>query len=117
VIGPYQGNVAAVRRPWAQQNRDRIEAYIRAYRRSIAWLYEPNNRTDAIAILHSHLPHMPEVIAEASYGELLDHAQGFFRACEIDRAGLDSVLSLRSRYGVPAKRLDDPAKYCDLSFG
>jgi len=117
VIGPYQGNVAAVRRPWAQQNRDRIEAYIRAYRRSIAWLYEPANRVEAISILRHHLPQMPEVIAEASYAELLDHARGFFRACEIDPRGLDCVLSLRSRYGVPAKQLDDPAKYCDPSFG
>ena len=117
VIGPYQGNVAAVRRPWAQKNRAKIEAYIRAYRRSIAWLYEPQNRTEAIAILTSHLPQMPEEIAEASYGELLDPARGFFRNCEIDRAGLECVLSLRSRYGLPPKRLDDPAKYCDLSFG
>ena len=117
VIGPYQGNVAAVRRPWAQDNRDRIEAYIRAYRRSIAWLYEPANRTEAIAILNSHLPQMPQEIAEASHGELLDPARGFFKACEIDRAGLDCVLSLRSRYGLPARQLHDPAKYCDLSFG
>jgi ABC-type nitrate/sulfonate/bicarbonate transport system substrate-binding protein len=117
VIGPYQGNVAAVRRPWAQKNRAKIEAYIRAYRRSIAWLYEPQNRTEAIAILTSHLPQMPEEIAEASYGELLDPARGFFRNCEIDRAGLECVLSLRSRYGLPPKRLDDPAKYCDMSFG
>ena len=117
VIGPYQGNVAAVRRPWAQQNRAKVEAYIRAYRRSIAWLYEPNNRTEAIAILMSHLPQMPPEIAEASYGELLDPARGFFRACEIDRVGLDCVLGLRSRYGRPPRLLDDPAKYCDLSFG
>jgi ABC-type nitrate/sulfonate/bicarbonate transport system substrate-binding protein len=116
VIGPYQGNVAAVRRPWALANRDRIEAYIRAYRRSIAWLYEPANRAEAIAILTSHLPQMPQAIAEASYGELLDPARGFFKTCEIDRAGLDCVLGLRSRYGLPAKPLHDPAKYCDLSF-
>jgi ABC-type nitrate/sulfonate/bicarbonate transport system substrate-binding protein len=117
VIGPYQGNVAAVRRPWAQDNRGKIEAYIHAYRRSIAWLYEPQNRTEAIAILRHHLPQMPEVIAEASYGELLDPARGFFRACEIDPAGLDCVLSLRSRYGLPRKQLNESAKYCDLSFG
>jgi ABC-type nitrate/sulfonate/bicarbonate transport system substrate-binding protein len=117
VIGPYQGNVAAVRRPWAQQNRAKVEAYIRAYRRSIAWLYEPNNRTEAIAILMSHLPQMPPEIAEASYGELLDPARGFFKTCEIDRVGLDCVLGLRSRYGRPPRLLDDPAKYCDLSFG
>ena len=117
VIGPYQGNVAAVRRPWAQQNRAKVEAYIRAYRRSIAWLYEPQNRAEAIAILASHLPQMPPAIAEASYRELLDSKRGFFRNCEIDRTGLDCVLELRSRYGLPAKQLDDPKKYCDLSFG
>ena len=117
VIGPYQGNVAAVRRPWARDNRAKVEAYIRAYRRSIAWLYEPNNRIEAIAILMSHLPQMPPEIAEASYGELLDPARGFFKACEIDRVGLDCVLSLRSRYDLPQRLLDDPMKYCDLSFG
>jgi ABC-type nitrate/sulfonate/bicarbonate transport system substrate-binding protein len=117
VIGPYQGNVAAVRRPWAQDNRGKIEAYIRAYRRSIAWLYEPANRTEAIAILRQHLAQIPQEIAEASYGELLDPARGFFRACEIDPLGLDCVLSLRSRYGRPPKQLNEPAKYCDLSFG
>ena len=117
VIGPYQGNVAAVRRPWAQDNRAKVEAYIRAYRRSIAWLYEPENRSEAIAILRHHLPQMPEVIAEASYGELLDSKRGFFRNCEIDRTGLDCVLELRSRYGLPAKQLNEPAKYYDLSYG
>jgi ABC-type nitrate/sulfonate/bicarbonate transport system substrate-binding protein len=117
VIGPYQGNVAAVRRPWAHENRAKVEAYIRAYRRSIAWLYEPQNRTEAIAILTSHLPQMPQAIAEASYRELLDPISGFFKTCEIDRTGLDCVLELRSRYGLPAKLLDDPAKYCDLGFG
>ncbi|WP_298253867.1 ABC transporter substrate-binding protein [Bradyrhizobium sp.] len=117
VIGPYQGNVAAVRRPWAQQNHSKVEAYIRAYRRSIAWLYEPGNRGEAMAILRRHLPQMTPEMADASYRELLDPAHGFFRSCEIDRAGFDCVLELRSRYGLPHKQLDDPAKYCDLSFG
>ena len=117
VIGPYQGNVAGVRRPWARENRQKVSAYIRAYRRSIAWLCEPENRTEALATLRRHLPQMPEVIAEASYVELLDPARGFFRNCEIDPVGLECVLGLRSRYGLPQRQLNDPAKYCDLSFG
>jgi ABC-type nitrate/sulfonate/bicarbonate transport system substrate-binding protein len=117
VIGPYQGNVAAVRRPWARDNRAKVEAYIRAYRRSIAWLYEPHNRDEAIAILRRHLPQMTQEMADASYGELLDPARGFFRNCEMDSAGFDCMLELRSRYGLPAKQLNEPAKYCDLSFG
>lgn len=117
IIGPYQGNVAAVCRPWARENRPKVSAYISAYRRSISWLLDPQNRNEALAILRRHLPQMPVEIAEASYVELLDPARGFFRTCEIDRSGLECVLALRSRYGVPPKQLKDPAKYCDLSYG
>src|ERR1700759_1990783 len=31
VIGPYQGNVAAVRRSWGAANADKVSGYIRAY--------------------------------------------------------------------------------------
>ena len=117
VIGPYQGNVAAARRSWAKENRGKVEAYIAAYRQSIAWLYEPRNRVEAIEILRRHLPQMTQEMAEASYSELLDPARGFFRTCEIIRAGFDCVLELRSRYALPKKQLTDPGKYCDLGFG
>jgi ABC-type nitrate/sulfonate/bicarbonate transport system substrate-binding protein len=115
-IGPYQGNVAAVRRNWARQNASKVIAYIRGYRHSIAWLYEPSNRAEAIEILQRNLPQMPGEIAQASYTELLDPIRGFSRNCEIDRDGLDCVLKLRSRYGLPSRALNDPEKYCDLSF-
>jgi ABC-type nitrate/sulfonate/bicarbonate transport system substrate-binding protein len=117
VIGAYQGNVAAARRPWAQQNKSKVVAYIRGYRNSIAWLYEPSNRKEAIEILRRHLPQMPRAVAEASYAELLDPMNGFFRSGDIDPEGLNCVLELRSRYGSPPKPLSDPARYCDLSYG
>jgi ABC-type nitrate/sulfonate/bicarbonate transport system substrate-binding protein len=117
VIGPYQGNVAAVRRSWAQQNRPRVLSYIKGYRHSIAWLRRPAHRKEAIEILRRHLPQMPVEIAEASHAELLDPIKGFFRNCDIDRAGLECVLKLRSRYGLPPLLLNDPEKYCELSYG
>jgi ABC-type nitrate/sulfonate/bicarbonate transport system substrate-binding protein len=116
VIGAYQGNVAAVRRSWAQHNRSKVLAYIRGYRDSIAWLHVPSNRVEAIEILRRHLPQMPPEIAEASYAELLDPMRGFFRSGDINRDGLNCVLELRSRYGRPSRLLNDPAKYCDLSY-
>ena len=117
IIGPYQGNVAAVRRSWARQNRSKIVAYIGGYRRSIAWLYQPANRREAIEILRRHLPQLPADMAEASYAELLDPVRGFFRNCEIDSAGLGCVLELRSRYGLPSLLLKNPEKYCDPGYG
>jgi ABC-type nitrate/sulfonate/bicarbonate transport system substrate-binding protein len=116
VIGAYQGNVAAARRPWAQQNRSKVASYIRGYRDSIAWLDQRSNRNEAIEILRRHLPQMPQAVAEASHTELLDPINGFFRSGAIDPEGLNCVLDLRSRYGSPAKLLSDPGRYCDLNF-
>lgn len=116
VLGHYQGNVSAARRSWARDNEGKVVAFIRGYREAIAWLYDPANREEAVAILRRNLPQMPQRAAEASYSELLDPQDGFFRDCKIDLEGMACVLDLRSRYGEPQKRLDDPMKYCDLSY-
>ena len=116
VLGPYQGNVAAARRSWAKAHPSQVIAYIRGYREAIAWLYQPGNRAEAIAILRRNLPQMPEDIAEASHAVLLDPDDGFFRTCKIDLDGLACVLDLRSRYGEPKTALSDPLKYCDFTY-
>jgi ABC-type nitrate/sulfonate/bicarbonate transport system substrate-binding protein len=116
VLGPYQGNVAAARRPWAESNEAQVVAFIRGYREAIAWLYEPAHREEAISILVRNLPQMPRTVAQASYAELLSPADGFFRDCDISLQGMKCVLDLRSRYGSGARPLADPMKYCDLRY-
>jgi ABC-type nitrate/sulfonate/bicarbonate transport system substrate-binding protein len=116
VIGPYQGNVAAARRSWAAHNADKIVSYIRAYRDSVTWLYEPSNQTEAIDILSRHLPQMAPDIAAASYPELLDPTHGFFRKCELDEVGLKCVLELRNRYAPSAKPLGASDRYFDPRY-
>jgi ABC-type nitrate/sulfonate/bicarbonate transport system substrate-binding protein len=116
ILGPYQGNVGAARRSWADANETTVVGYISAYRDAIDWLYAPENRSEAIAILKRNLPNMTEDVAIASYDELLHPKFGFYRGGEIDRAGLACVLSLRSRYGKPQMTLNDPEKYIDRRF-
>jgi ABC-type nitrate/sulfonate/bicarbonate transport system substrate-binding protein len=116
VIGHYQGNVAAARRSWAAANRDKVIAYIRGYVEAIDWLYDRMNRQAAVQILRKNLPQMSQDLAERSYDELLDPQDGFFRQGRMDLEGLKTVLDLRSRYGKPAKLLDDPMKYYDPAF-
>jgi ABC-type nitrate/sulfonate/bicarbonate transport system substrate-binding protein len=116
VIGHYQGNVAAARRSWAAANKDKVTAYIRAYVEAIDWLYDRANREEAVRILRKNLPQMSQDLAERSYDELLDPQDGFFRQGRIDMAGLKTVLELRSRYGKPMKKLDDPMKYYDPAY-
>jgi len=116
VLGRYQGNVAAARRSWAKVNADNVVAFIRGYKQSIAWLYEPAHRAEALDILIRNVPNMTQELAEASYAELLDPQDGFFRDCAIDMEGLANVLDLRSRYAEPKKQLSDAMKYCDLTY-
>ena len=116
ILGPYQGNVGAARRSWAKANEQTVIGYIRAYRNAIDWLYAPQNRSEAIAILRRNLPQMAEDVAIASHDELLHPKFGFYRGGEIDEAGLACVLALRSRYGKPQMTLNDPNKYIDLRF-
>lgn len=116
VLGRYQGNVAAARRGWAKDNAESVIGFIRGYRQSIAWLYEPAHRDEAIDILVRNVTGMTRQMAEASYAELLDPNDGFFRDCTIDMVGLSCVLDLRSRYAETKKELRDPSKYCDLGY-
>lgn len=116
VIGPYQGNVAAVRRSWARDNPDAVISFIRGYRESVAWLYEPAHRAEAIAVLLLHVPKMTPSVAKKSYSILLDPVDGFFRDCRIDEEGMRCVLRLRSSFGVPQMQLSDVEKYRDLSY-
>ncbi len=115
-LGPYQGNVGAAKRSWAEKNADKITGYIRGYRNAIQWLYAPENRAEAIDLLVKNAPGMSKDLAEASYPELLAPVGGFFRDCMIDVTGLRCVLELRSRYAERRKELLDPEKYYDLSF-
>ncbi len=60
VLGPYQTIVGITRRSWARANRDALVSFIRASTEAIDWLFDPKNRTEAVAIYRTHLPNVPE---------------------------------------------------------
>jgi ABC-type nitrate/sulfonate/bicarbonate transport system substrate-binding protein len=115
VYGRYQGLVAASRRDWAQQNRPKVEAYIRGFVAAVDWLQDPANKREAIAILRKNLPQMSPQLAEETYG-ILAGPKGFTPKGRVDVEGIKTVLALRSKYGQPQKMLNDPMKYYDAAF-
>ena len=115
VYGHYQGLIGATRREWAAANPERLEAYIRAYLSGLAFLFEPANKDEAIAILRNNLPQMPPDLAVQTHAVLVSPA-GFARTAAIDLAGVRQVLELRSEYGRPQKALSDPARYYDPRY-
>jgi ABC-type nitrate/sulfonate/bicarbonate transport system substrate-binding protein len=115
VYGHYQGLVGATRRSWAAANPKKLDAYIRGYLAGLEWLYEPRNKDQAIAVLRKNLPQMSPELAAQSYAVLLG-AKGFAPRAEIDFAGGQKVLELRSEYGQPTKSLTDPMRYYDPKY-
>ena len=115
-LGAYQGLVGGARKSWADANRDIVVGYIRAFTEAVDWLYQPQNRTEAIAIFRKNLPQASEQAANTAYGVLLSTKDGFQRKAQIDLEGVRTVLRLRSKYGQPQKTLSDPNRYYDASF-
>jgi len=116
VLGPYQTIVGIARRSWARANRDTLVSFIRASTEAIDWLFDPKNRTEAVAIYRTHLPNVPEDAARRHVDALLGEREGFTRGGALDSQGMMTVLRIRSELGRPRKTLTDPARYLDERY-
>lgn len=114
-FGHYQGLVGAARREWLASHKPEAMGYVRGTLDALAWLYDPANRVEAMAILRRNVPAMAPPVAEASARILLHPTAGFERRAAVDVEGIRTVLALRSEFGPPGTRLTDPMKYLDLS--
>lgn len=115
-LGAYQGAVAGVRLDWAKQNRMRLESFIRAYVEAVEWLYDPANKAEALRLFQAHMPNSSPVMAETVFKVLVNDQSGFQRRAALDAQGLEQVLKLRSKWGVPRKEMGSPSKYYDRSY-
>lgn len=113
VLGRYQGTVLAASRAWAAAHEPTLIAVCRAVLAALDWLYDPANLAAAAAVLRARLPRLPEDAALAIVVKLTSSRTAFARRGEIDHDGVKTVLALRTRWGQPQKRLDDPARYID----
>jgi len=116
VLGPYLGNVAGVRRSWAEANRHLVVRFIRAYAKGLEAMYDPKNRQIVEAVLVANTSGMTPELAAKAYDVFVNEKTGFFRKPVFDPAGFKAVLALRSKYGVPKKTLTDASRYHETSY-
>ena len=69
-----------------------------------------------VAIYRKELPQASEEAAQKAWDALTGEREGLQRDGRLDRAGIETVLALRSEYGVPRKALGPPEKYFDESY-
>ncbi|MGF6227885.1 ABC-type nitrate/sulfonate/bicarbonate transport system substrate-binding protein [Inquilinus ginsengisoli] len=112
----YQGGIVAVRQGWAEQNADRVKAFIRGYLKGLDWTLAPENREQAAALLLAKMPEIKPGVVDKVLASVLSPRSGLTPRGEVLRDGMKTVLELRSRYGRPEKSLTDVDMYLSLSF-
>jgi ABC-type nitrate/sulfonate/bicarbonate transport system substrate-binding protein len=116
VLGPYQAVSGIASRSWAKAHPDELVKFIRAYVRGLDWLSDPKNKSEAVALYRKNIPQANEIAAGKAWDALVPGPEGFQKKAKLDMAGVATVLSLRSEFGRPQKKLDDPSKYVDESY-
>lgn len=111
----YQASATVARRDWLARNGDLAVGYIRAILAGLDWIFDPRNRAAATALLAERLQLAPAVAAEVFPG-IVDPVNGLFRDGRISGAGMQTVLVLRGKYGVPRLNLTDAKKYYDERY-
>lgn len=106
----YPGSVAAARRSWAQDNADRLVAFIRAFRGACHWLRGPANKAEAIALLPQRLNISAELASRAFDAFVKKPLP------TINASGLREVIDVYWAAENIAAPKSAPEKYMDLSY-
>ncbi len=112
----YQAHVVAVRKGWADANRAALAGCLRSLCAAVEWLYQLENTAEAFAIFKKYMPSADDDAVRVAYAALFDPVKGFSRMGAVDRDGIAAVLALRSRFGIPKKKLGSPDDYYDPRY-
>lgn len=115
IVPCYQGTVGAAKRSWAEENRDLLVSYIRAYVEATEWCFDIKNRASCLELLTKHNGLQGEA-AEETLDALLDSDYGLYPKAKLNLPGLKSVLELRAEMGFLKQPLPPVEKYIDFSY-
>ena len=116
VLGHYQGRTGFAQRSWIKDNRASVIAFMRGYPDAMDWLYDRSHRAEATALMCERDKALATDLARRSLDILLAETGGFTRDLALDFAGVQTVLDLRSRFGMPRKPMQAPSAYIDATL-
>jgi ABC-type nitrate/sulfonate/bicarbonate transport system substrate-binding protein len=115
IVSCYQGTVGAAKRSWAENNRDLLVSYIRAYVEATQWCFDIKNRASGLQLLATHNA-LEGKAAEETLDALLESDYGMYPKAALNLPGLKSVLELRAEMGFLKPPLPSVENYIDLSY-
>ena len=111
----YAMAVAATRPDYLKANPDIVRGYLKATQEAIDWLYDPANKTEAIAILAKDTK-QDLAIAGATYDDYVLHLKPYDRELDLPDFFMQKTLETTIINGDVAKGYVFRANARDLSF-
>jgi ABC-type nitrate/sulfonate/bicarbonate transport system substrate-binding protein len=108
--------VTAVRRSWAEANKEAIVRYVRALSAAFAFIRDPANR-NSVARTVIQSTGAPEAIAQRTLALFFEPERGVLpRRGEIDLKGLAQVIAMMGEAGTIKPPLPSPERFVDLQY-
>ena len=98
-------SLSAVARPWASKNPEIMKSFMRAQKAAITWLYDPANKSEAIALLMTET-NADRPSAEQAYDQFLIKMRIFPANGCIELKGLQVLVDILSRIDRKSTRLN-----------
>jgi ABC-type nitrate/sulfonate/bicarbonate transport system substrate-binding protein len=114
-LGPYQGSSFGLSEKWAAENPQTVTAFIRAYIKAMDIVYDIERRDEVVAIVNRHTS-MDPAIARKTLDQMTSGDYGFTPRAALDMDGVETVISLRNKYGTPAADLSNLDDFVELSY-
>lgn len=109
-------NVDMVRRAWGERNKDTLIRFVRAMATTYAFMNDPRNRDEVIAIVKD-TGKLSEDIARQIYAPYLEPGRNVLpRRGEVSLPALERVLALMADVGAIAKPAPPAERFVDLQY-
>jgi ABC-type nitrate/sulfonate/bicarbonate transport system substrate-binding protein len=114
VVKQYEWVSHAVREDWAKANRPALVAFLRAWIRATRWIYDPQNKEEAIRILAREMK-LEDRYARQAY-EMYFDAKTWRVDGVVDLVGLQAVIDAIAEHGDLTPPIPRAEKYVDMSY-
>ena len=115
-VSTFQFQLVAVKRGWAEKNRDTTVRFVRALAASFRFIREPTNRAEVIRAI-VQVTGSTEEIARQTLALYFEPDRGVLpKAAEINLAGLAQVIAFMEEGGSIKPPLPAPERFVDLQY-
>ncbi len=114
-VTDYAFSNHAVRRDWAERNRDIVVRYLAAIVKADRWIHDPANKDEGVRIMAEATRNPPEM-ARRTWELTIEQLDSYSRDGGISLAGVAAIIEQLAEIGELTRPLPPPERYLDMRY-